>query len=145
MTILVKKVDFQDPGYVAVISIRRDVFIREQKVPEQLEMENEQSSTFFLAYYDGIPVGTARFRSIAGQKYKIERVATLPSYRGKGIGKAIMQFMLKHLLEQIEQADQVYLNSQESAVSFYLPLGFEIEGEAFFEAGIKHFKMLWKG
>jgi predicted GNAT family N-acyltransferase len=120
--------------------IREEVFVVEQEVPPEIEYdEYEESSTHILACFEGLPVGTARWRKTEhGQK--LERFAVLKSARRKGVGAALVKFVL----DQIDHTEPAYLNSQVSAIPFYARLGFEETGEIFYEAGIPHRKMIRK-
>ena len=63
----------------AALALRRDVFVREQQVPESLEQDEwDETATHFLAYVSDAAVGTARFRLIAPKVAKVERVARPP-------------------------------------------------------------------
>ncbi|MCF7825755.1 MAG: GNAT family N-acetyltransferase [Candidatus Marinimicrobia bacterium] len=120
--------------------IREVVFIVEQQVPQEIEYdEYEESSTHILATLNGLPAGTARWRQTEhGQK--LERFAVLKSARGKGVGAALVQY----ILEQLNETESVYLNSQLSAIPFYAHFGFEETGGIFYEANIPHRKMVLK-
>ncbi len=120
--------------------IRFKVFVHEQNVPEELELEHEEDSVHYLVKMDGSEIATGRYREIDG-KIKIERFAVLKEKRGFGLGKKLLEYMLSH----IPHGKKIYLNAQDTAVNFYKSGGFEIEGNAFYEAGIKHFKMNYKG
>ncbi len=129
-----------DDDTLASRQIREEVFVVEQEVPREIEYdEYEQSSTHILATLNGDPVGTARWRK-TDHGQKLERFAVLKSARGKGVGEALVKFVLN----QIEDAEPAYLNSQVSAIPFYARLGFEAIGDIFFEAGIPHRKMVRK-
>ena len=118
--------------------IREEVFVVEQQVPPEIEYdEYEQNSTHILARLDGVPVGTARWRKTE-RGHKLERFAVLKSARGKGVGEALVKFVLN----QIEDSEPAYLNSQVSAIPFYARQGFEATGGIFYEAGIPHRKMV---
>lgn len=120
--------------------IREEVFVVEQQVPPEIEYdEYEESSTHILACLDGVPVGTARWRKTENGQ-KLERFAVLNSSRGKGVGEALVKFVL----DQIEDTEPAYLNSQVSAIPFYARQGFEAQGGIFYEAGIPHRKMVLK-
>jgi predicted GNAT family N-acyltransferase len=120
--------------------IRTEVFVKEQNVPADLEYDGlDNDAAHFLLFSDGIPCVTARYRNIDG-KYKLERFATLKHFRGSKLGEKLLLHILSDL---IPKKKPIYLNSQDSAVGFYLKYGFKIEGEEFYEAGIKHFKMLY--
>ena len=120
--------------------VRKQVFVSGQNVPIELEMENNDISTHFLATVDGQPAGAARWRQTENG-YKLERFAVLDEYRGLGIAQAMVRAVLNDLPEN---APMVYLNSQIQAVGLYEKFGFEKSGPEFEEAGIKHYKMILK-
>lgn len=121
-----------------VFNIRRIVFVDEQNCPPELEWENEDVSTHFLATLAGEPVGACRWRKTdAG--YKLERFAVLKAYRGRKVGQALVAAALADLPAD---ADYIYLNAQLDAMGLYAKFGFEAEGDQFEEAGIQHFKMV---
>jgi predicted GNAT family N-acyltransferase len=120
--------------------IREEVFVKEQNVDPAIEYDtHENESIHYLAFWEGYAVATARRRRT---KYgiKLERFATLPEYRNKGIGSSI----LKHILGDIKDTPElVYLHSQIAAIPFYQKHHFVSVGNIFTEAGIQHFKMIW--
>lgn len=121
-----------------IFSIRQKVFVHEQKVDEREEYDDyETSSTHLIAFYNGEPVGTCRYRN-TDKGIKLERFAVLKEYRGKAIGAALV----KKVLSQIDMEQQVYLHAQIQVVDFYAKYGFKKVGEMFEEANIKHFKMV---
>ena len=117
----------------------RVVFIEEQNVPEDIEIEYEDES-FHVLVSDGTqPVATGRWRKTS-EGYKLERFAVLKEFRTKGIGRDIVKFVL----DQIPSEDMIYLHAQESVIKFYKDLGFTIIGSTFIEADIVHAKMVYK-
>lgn len=128
--------------YEQVLAIRRAVFVDEQGVPAELEVDAyENESTFFLALDDdGAAVGTGRMR-IKGDLLKFERIATLKSLRGQGIGQALMAYMQAYAAE-IHPHQRPYMHAQASAISFYERMGWVTQGERFLEAGIEHAVMV---
>lgn len=118
--------------------VREAVFILEQRVPEALEWdENDSVSVHVLASTvpDGKPVGTARLLPDG----HIGRMAVLKARRGEGIGSA----MLRCLIDKARQDGmaEVKLNAQVAAKTFYARFGFRETGGGFMEAGIPHIKM----
>lgn len=136
-----RKVKASDAIFKQAKGIRTQVFVEEQGVPELLEYdEYEALSTHFLVFDQEKAVATARWRqTIDG--IKLERFAVLPHYRGKGIGKFLVQQMIQ---EVNSLSDCIYLNAQIQVVSFYEKLHFERVGPLFEEAGIQHYKMVLK-
>jgi predicted GNAT family N-acyltransferase len=123
---------------LTLFEIRRHVFVIEQEVDAAEEYDEfESSSTHFIAKYKGVAAATCRYRTTE-KGIKLERFAVLKSYRGKGIGAALV----KKCLEKIGETDLlIYLHAQLHAVPFYEKLGFKPTGPQFSEAGIEHFKM----
>ncbi len=119
-----------------ICAIRYEVFVGEQNVPEELEIDGlDGEAKHVLAFVDDLPIGTGR---ILGDGH-IGRVAVLRDYRGLGIGKMIMKELIKWAQDM--SLDKVWLSSQWHAHSFYLNLGFVCVGEIYKEAGIDHIKM----
>jgi len=119
-----------------ICAIRYEVFVDEQNVPEELEIDGlDGEAKHVLTFVDGLPIGTGRILSDG----HIGRVAVLKNYRGLGIGKSIMKELIK--CAQDLSLEKVWLSSQWHAHSFYLDLGFVCVGEIYKEAGIDHIKM----
>lgn len=119
--------------------IRRRVFIEEQHVPEEIELDVEDALAFHaLALKRGTPVGCGRMVS-RGDYVKIGRMAVLQQCRGEGIGRAVLQF----LIEQARRNGfrRAVLDAQTHAEGFYQKQGFIAVGEIFEEAGIPHRRM----
>jgi predicted GNAT family N-acyltransferase len=125
-----------------VYAIRRTVFIDEQQVPAEEEFDRyEKESEHFLAYYDGVPCGAARWReTTGGTAAKLERFAVLKEFRGKGVGSALVEKVLTDVLAQ-KKYTRVYLNAQLAAIALYEKFGFTQVGEEFLECDIRHMQM----
>ena len=119
-----------------ICSIRNEVFVEEQNVPVELEIDGlDNEARHVLAFVDEVPIGTGR---ILGDGH-IGRIAVLEKHRGLGIGKLIMKELVKWAEDS--NLEKVWLSSQWHAHSFYLDLGFVCVGEIYKEAGIDHIKM----
>lgn len=118
----------------ALRTIRETVFIEEQQVPEELEWDGlDNEATHLLARdLNGTPIATARMLADG----HIGRVAVLFSWRGRGVGTALMQQMLNIARQQ--GLHEIYLDAQLEAIPFYQRLGFSANGEVFMDAGIPH-------
>jgi predicted GNAT family N-acyltransferase len=121
-------------------AIRRRVFIEEQHVPEEIELDEDDAHAFHaLAIQDGEAVGCGRMVEHEGE-VKIGRMAVLVHLRGGSIGRQILQFLMKEA--RARGYRQAILHAQLTAEGFYLKEGFVPEGEVFEEAGIAHRKMV---
>lgn len=124
----------------ACFAIRRRVFIEEQQIPEAEEWdEADATATHVLARDGDRPAATARM-TVSGVSAKIGRVAVLPAYRGTGLGRRIMEYMMT--LAREARCTGVVLEAQVYAIPFYERLGFVAEGPEFDDgSGILHRRM----
>jgi len=120
--------------------LRREVFVEEQNVPEQEEVdEYDASAIHLLAFEDDTPVGTARI-VINGNVGKIGRVCVLKSQRGTGLGADLINAALEQMRE-LPDVVTARLGAQTQALVFYKRLGFTVFGSEYIDAGIPHFDM----
>ena len=120
-------------------AIRRRVFIEEQHVPEEIEMDSDDAHAFHaLALLDGKPAGCGRY--VAHDDYvKIGRMAVRQELRSHGIGRRILEFLMDTARERGYR--RAILHAQLSAEGFYLKNQYTAVGDVFEEAGIPHRKM----
>ncbi|MDD3014635.1 MAG: GNAT family N-acetyltransferase [Candidatus Gastranaerophilales bacterium] len=124
----------------ACFDIRNQVFTNEQNVDPKYERDGkEEVATHFLAFLDKTPVGTARFFKVNDDSAKISRVAVLSKYRGKEIGKVLINEIINYSKKL--GISTLILSSQSSVMEFYERFGFKTQGEEFLEANIPHYKM----
>lgn len=125
----------------AALAIRELVFTREQGISHELDVdEHEVEAVRFLAFVDGTPVGTMRVRWVSSERMKMERLAVLKEFRGKGIARALM-FFAEHWARD-QGAKEFYVHSQSHVKNFYEKLGYAPQVAEFTEAGITHVAML---
>jgi ElaA protein len=123
-----------------VRAIRRTVFVEEQAVPVEVEVDGrDDQSEHFLARLGALPVATARARHTP-KGWKVERVAVLRPQRQLGVGQALVRYVLA----RAPAGATVYVHAQESALGFWQRLGFVAEGPRFEEGGIGHRRMVFR-
>eukprot|EP01133_Synstelium_polycarpum_P022141 gene22141-26572_t len=118
-------------------AIRFEVFVDEQKVPAEIELDDMDAVCLHAVAYDdaGNPVGTGRLLPDG----HIGRMAVRQPGRGTGVGGAILTLLMDKARERGDAA--VVLNAQTVAAPFYARHGFVQQGEQFEEAGIAHVEM----
>ncbi|NEB01640.1 GNAT family N-acetyltransferase [Streptomyces sp. SID13726] len=131
----------------ACFSVRKEVFVGEQGVPEDIEYDAfDAVAVHVLAVReDGVPLGTGRLlhgEAAAGKTGgdpsvgSLGRLAVTQAARGLGVGAA--------LVRAIEDAARarglaaVDLHAQTHALGFYERLGYVAYGPEFPDAGIAH-------
>ena len=128
-----------DPLMSAVYALRREVFVIEQGVPEELEVdENDKVAAHLAALSDGHVIGTLRIVRHE-RTAKIGRMAVSAHSRKKGIGRELMEFAAAAASR--DGAREIVLAAQFMAREFYRQLGYIEEGAVFDDAGISHVMM----
>ncbi len=118
----------------ALYAVRRQVFIVEQGVPEEIEIDEwDPLSRHVLAIDgDGIPVGCGRLLPDG----HIGRMAVLAEGRGQGVGQQILQTLIA--MAELGGMTHILLSAQTHALGFYEKAGFVAEGPIYEDAGIPH-------
>lgn len=134
------KLSVTDQELKEAFGVRREVFVEEQGISEDLEFDGRDREALHMVVKDGKRViGTARVLFLAANQAKLERMAVLRPFRRRGIGSRIISFLNEELKNR--RVEQVVLHAQYSVVAFYKSCGFEESGSPFWEVGIKHIKM----
>ena len=125
----------------AAIEVRFRVFVAEQQVPVEEELDEfDSDATHAIAIHQGQVVATGRV--VYGNEdsaARIGRMAVDIEWRRKGIGGRLLQFLEA---EATAQGVSTYiLNAQEYVKDFYAAHGYVERGETFLEADIVHILM----
>lgn len=113
--------------------IRFTVFVDEQKVPVELELDEfDPLSCHALALAGDEAIGTGRLLPDG----HIGRMAVLAGWRGRGVGALLLQALIDEAKRR--GMARVVLNAQTHALGFYARFGFVPEGEEYEEAGLPH-------
>ncbi len=111
-----------------------------QKILAELENEN---SRFYFLFAGGDLAGYLKVNFAPAQSdlndpdsMEIERIYVKRAYKGKGLGKSLMDFALR----LAEEADKAYAwlgvwEKNEAAIAFYKKMGFEEAGRHSFRMG----------
>ncbi|MYT70538.1 MULTISPECIES: GNAT family N-acetyltransferase [unclassified Streptomyces] len=131
----------------ACFAVRRDVFVTEQGVPQELEYDAyDTDAVHVLAVReDGTPLGTGRLLTGEAAAVKnggaedvgaLGRLAVAKAARGLGVGAALVGAIEGAARDRGLSA--VDLHAQTHALGFYERLGYEAYGPEFPDAGIPH-------
>lgn len=138
----------EDPaGREACFAVRKEVFVGEQGVPEDLEYDAYDAVALHVlaAREDGEPLGTGRLLYGPGAAEPtggdpslglLGRLAVARPARGLGVGVALVR-----AIEDAARArglTAVELHAQTHALGFYERLGYAAYGPEYEEAGIPH-------
>jgi predicted GNAT family N-acyltransferase len=137
----IKWIDVTNPEELEdAFYVRRKVFIEEQNVSEAEEFdEADLRAHHVVVYTANSPVATGRLFD-DGNTRLIGRISVLKEFRGKQIGKLVVEKLLQKAAEM--GAGTVHIHAQTHAVSFYETFGFIAYGGTFLEANIEHISMV---
>lgn len=135
------QIEFATPEYDEAVRLRYEVLRRPLGLdftPEQLAAEYDD---VHLAGFDGMGrlIGYLCLTPLNNGEVKMRQVAVAPEWQGKGVGKKLVaasEELSKHL-----NFKKMTMHARETAVPFYLRLGYQKVGEQFEEVTIPHFKM----
>ena len=123
----------------AAVSIRFRVFVDEQSVPAEIELdEHDAVATHAIAIEGGQAVGTGRTYFEDGEA-RIGRMAVDLSHRRRGVGGVILRFLEEEAKSQ--GATEIVLHAQDYVKAFYAAHGYTEHGDPFMEAGLLHIEM----
>lgn len=114
--------------------VRYQVFVQEQNVPLNIEMDALDNECEHVVIYDqqGRPIATARLLP----NDHIGRMAVLAEHRGQGVGALLLKTLIEMAL--IRGSKTVFLSAQLHALPFYTKYGFNAYGEIYEDAGMAH-------
>ncbi|MGL5978530.1 MAG: GNAT family N-acetyltransferase [Erysipelotrichaceae bacterium] len=123
--------------FFALMKLRTEVFITEQKVDPAIEIDDlDQICIHLIAKDNNSIIGTCRIIQ-DGDYYKIGRVAVSKKYRGQGIGNEMMLAAERF----IPRGSTIRVGAQLQALPFYQRLGYTSYGDTFLDAEIEHVMM----
>ncbi|MDE9540109.1 GNAT family N-acetyltransferase [Xenorhabdus bovienii] len=121
-------------------AIRKQVFTDEQGFDAEIDIDEYDDIALHVLIFDGEkPIGVLRAVPMDNNMLKVGRVAVLKAYRGKGIGRKVMEFIEDYGRKNGIVA--IGLSSQCHAQPFYESLGYQARGEIYLEEGAEHIFM----
>jgi predicted GNAT family N-acyltransferase len=126
----------------AALALRHAVFVSEQGVPEELEVDEHDDTALHLVALDGDRiVGTCRIvmGSPPTRRAKFGRLVVARDARGAGIGSALLAEAERRA--RAGGAEQMLLDAQTAAMGLYERAGYTARGAVFLDAGIEHMTM----
>ena len=143
--IAVERVE-QERELRSALALREAVFIAEQGMTEDDVDAYDRAAFHVLARDRERAIGTGRLvmpeaapRGSAGRWGRIGRMAVLPEYRGKGVGRRILAALEEEARRR--GVEGILLHAEVAARGFYEQAGYEPAGAVFDEGGLPCVKM----
>ncbi|HKL76554.1 MAG TPA: GNAT family N-acetyltransferase [Halanaerobiales bacterium] len=125
-----------------ILKERVDVFVVEQECPyPEIDGKDKDSYHLWAENNDEIVAYTRLIpRGISYEEASIGRVLVKMDYRGRGLGRKLMEKSLNYIIENLGE-NEIRISAQERLHDFYVSLGFEQVSEMYLEDGIPHIEM----
>lgn len=121
-----------------LLRFRQQIFVVEQGSPYPDLDGLDLAAWHLLLRADGAVAGCLRL--VLSPVLRIGRVAVVPSLRGQGLGRDLMQEALRLCREHYRE-QPVALTAQFHLVRFYEKFGFATIGEPYDDYGVRHIDM----
>lgn len=105
---------------------------------EPAELHAEHQQVHILHATEALVTGVLLLVK-ADEAWKMRQVAVDPAFSNQGIGSALVSYSEDYVRQK--QGKAIVLHARDTAVPFYLRLGYGITGDRFTEVGIPHFRM----
>lgn len=142
MKIIIKEIKHNSPEYKFEIEVRSKI-LREplglKFISEDFANEEHEIHLGAFQETDDKLIGCLILKNIDASIFKMRQVAISSSMQGSGVGKLLVYASEKKAREL--GGREIQLNARETAIPFYLKLGYQIVSEPFVEVGIIHQKM----
>lgn len=138
--IIVQTKDTMSQIYLDALKIRYQVFVKEQGVQLEREIDKDEAyAVHFVLYEDNEALATVRLLPVDETTMKLQRMAVKKEARHRGLGNIIIAEAEKFAKQQ--GFTTIKLGAQLTAQEFYEKMGYQAYGEVFLDAGIKHIAM----
>ena len=128
-----------DAERAAAMAVRRAVFVEEQDVPPELEVDGlDGEAVHLVAVRDGEVVATCRLLA-HGATVHLGRLAVDASARRQGLAGLLVS--AADDWARTHGARRLLLSAQTYATGLYLAAGYVPTGDPYMEAGIEHVDM----
>jgi predicted GNAT family N-acyltransferase len=132
--------EWESPLGELLRALRIEVFVEEQQVPPDEEIDDIDPDAVHLVVLDGggKVLATGRFFDADGRGMigRIGRMAVAKSARGRGVGRMILRGLMVEGLRR--GFGKMILDAQVQAIPFYEDSGFVAYGEEHLDCGIPH-------
>lgn len=132
---------YDSPIYAEELSLRDEVLRRPLGMSIYHDDLTPDSHSLHAGAFSGnVLVGVLQLLPTDSRSIlKMRQFAVSPSFQGKHVGKALVQFAEQQA--RLQQCTQIVLHARKVAVGFYLRQGYQLCSDEFTEVGIPHFEM----
>jgi len=133
MTITLRRV-----GVEACLPVRHAVLWPDLP-PEASRVPDDDDALHYAAFAGDVIVGCGSFFTLDAQRVRLRKMAVLPDWQGRGIGRAL----ILHAAADLRAAGyaRLVLDARTTATGFYATLGLACVGDVFVKQGLDYLRM----
>lgn len=136
-TLIIKCIQHNSAEYEDTVVLRDEVLRKPLGlIFDPADLEKESDSIHIACYLNDVLAGCLILQPDNLGGLKMRQVAVSTESQGCGIGKAMVRFSEQYAREN--GYNKIHMHARETAIPFYLGLGYSIEGEPFEEVTIPH-------
>ncbi len=140
MTLRLRWIDHLSPAYALSVALRRDILRKPLGLEfSESQLASESTSFHLTAWEEDVLLGTLLLTPLEGGSIQMRQVAVDDRKQGLGIGRLMVAE------SEVEATGRgftrIMLHARDTAVGFYLKLGYEPVGGEFTEVGVVHQEM----
>lgn len=110
------------------LDLRREVFIREQEIPEELEMDGKEEISIHVGIFkDGVLIACGRLTPVNSTEAVLSRIAVSKASRSQGLGLKVVKSLEKEA--RLNGFKKLTLKPHSYLEQFYHNLGYEKVGD----------------
>ncbi|MFV0393203.1 MAG: GNAT family N-acetyltransferase [Coprobacillaceae bacterium] len=135
------KVITSNEGLIECSKIRKQVFGDEEQADKSLyiidAVDTKSTTRNFLIFINEKAIGTTRYAKYNSSTIKLQRMAILKPFRGKGLASKLLKFV--EILVKKEGYEKIIFDAASSAKDFYLKNGYVTTSDEFYENNRPHY------
>ena len=128
------------PTFGEILSAKQISYMLELIYSEKsLKKQITEGHNFLIAEDNNAPAAYADYSLPKNDVYKLHKIYVLPNQQGKGIGKLLIEFIIKTIKKENASSLLLNVNRYNKAKSMYERLGFTVIGEEDIDIGEGYF------
>lgn len=135
-----RQIEHNSPAYEQAVQLRREIL----RIPLGLDFSEEEllleAGEYHLgAYEQNQLLAVLSLKPISASEIKMRQVAVQMDLQKRGVGKQLVLY--SENFARSKGYKKIVLHARNTAIDFYLIMGYSITGPEFMEVNIPHYKM----
>jgi predicted GNAT family N-acyltransferase len=135
-----KIIDYGTPEYQEMIKLRDEILRKPLGLAfTDHELEVERNNLLVGAFEDDHLLGCCMLVPEGAGKVRLRQMAVLNNLQGKGIGRALIQFVEN--VARDRGYKKLTMHARKNTIGFYEKMGYRVTSNEFLEITIPHYEM----